>query len=412
LSNIFNYYSSGLLTKKYNVKLLKRKWCYDLGNNREKLDMREFSEFVLKHSDNIISRKCLVISKKINGHGGNQKTAIQLIELLDKYFIVEVFSNNMNQNDYNFINDSLDFRIHNMKIIKKKRDEEIIDHINKNAYEFIVNNKFNGYFKICDKIIHPKLYVISHNSMDPFNELIIKNQDHIAKVFTINKFHQDVLIYHGLKIPQEIYYNYVEKEIYEVKRKKFNNRIGFIGRFTKEKNLNLLIACKRLLEGLELVVIGGENETREENKNIIWKGVLQKDEIICELRECDYLVVPSMTEGLPFVILEAMNIGIPCIYSRIIGADELIGEEGERGFTFELRGYEDCKIRMNWSVFEEVDAHFEENTKNILKCIRDAYKISIKKWNKMSNNCKKFVRNNYVEYQTSKKNLKSLEIIL
>jgi hypothetical protein len=412
LSNIFNYYSSGLLIKKYNVKLLKRKWCYDLGKNGDILNIHDFSEFVLKYSNNIISRKCLVISKKINGHGGNQKTAIQLIELLDKYFIVEVFSNNMNQNDYNFINDSLDSRIHNMKIIKKKRDEEIVDHINKNAYQFIINNKFNDYFKICDKITNPKLYVISHNSMDPFNELIIKNQNYIAKVFTINKFHQDVLIYHGLKIPQNIYYNYVEKENYEVKRKKFKNRIGFIGRFTKEKNLNLLIACMRLLEGLELVVIGGENETREENKNIIWKGVLQKDEIICELRECDYLVVPSMTEGLPFVILEAMNIGIPCIYSRIIGADELIGEEGDRGFTFELRGYENCKMRMDWSVFEELDAHFEENTKNILKCITDAYKISITEWNKMSNNCKKFIKNNYIENKTSKKNLKSLEIIL
>ena len=412
LANIFNYYSSGLLIKKYNVRLLKRKWCYDLGKNGDILNIHDFSEFVLKYSNNIISRKCLVISKKINGHGGNQKTAIQLIELLDKYFIVEVFSNNMNQNDYNFINDSLDSRIHNMKIIKKKRDKEIVDHINKNAYQFIINNKFNDYFKICDKITNPKLYVISHNSMDPFNELIIKNQKYIAKVFTINKFHQDVLLYHGLKIPQKIYYNYIEKENYEVKRKKFKNRIGFIGRFTKEKNLNLLIVCMRLLEGLELVVIGGENETREENKNIIWKGVLQKDEIICELRECDYLVVPSMTEGLPFVILEAMNIGIPCIYSRIIGADELIGEEGERGFTFELRGYEDCKMRMDWSVFEELDAHFEENTKNILKCIRDAYKISITEWNKMSNNCKKFIKNNYLENKTSKKNLKSLEIIL
>ena len=412
LSKIFNYYSNGLITKKYNVELLKRKWCYDLGKNEDILDMSNFSEFVLKYSDNIISRKCLVISKKINGHGGNQKTAIQLIELLEKYFIVEVFSNNMNQKDYNFISDSLDTRINSMKIIKKKRNEEIIDHINKNRYQFIINNKFNDYFTICDKITHPKLYVISHNSMDPFNELIIKNQDHIAKVFTINKFHQDILKYHGLRIPQEIFYNYVQEENYEDNRKKFKNRIAFIGRFTKEKNLDLLIACMRLLQDLELIVIGGENENGEENKNIIWKGVLKKDEIISELRKCDYLVVPSLTEGLPFVILEAMNIGIPCIYSRIIGSDELIGEEGERGFTFELRGYEECKMMMDWSVFQEVDAYFEVNTYNILNCIKKAYNIPITRWNKMSNNCKKFVKNKYLENQTSERNIKALEIII
>jgi hypothetical protein len=412
LYNIFNYYSNRLIDKKFNVELLKRKWCYDLGKNADKLDMIDFSDFVLKYSDNIIHKKCLIISKKINGHGGNQKTAIQLIELLEKYFIVEVFSNNMNQKDYNYINDSLNSRIHNMKIIKKKKDEEIIDYINKNSYHFIINNKFNDYFRICDKIIHPKLYVISHNSMDPFNELIIQNQNYISRVFTINKFHQDVLIYHGLKIPQEIYYNYVEKENYIVKRKKFKKRIVFIGRFTKEKNLKLLVSCMELLKGMELVIIGGKNEIEEENKNIIWKGILQKDDIISELRECDYLVVPSTTEGLPFVILEAMNIGIPCIYSRIIGSDELIGEEGERGFTFELRGYEDCKMRMNWSVFEEVDVYFEDNKINILNCITNAYKITIKEWNKMSNNCKNFVKNKYLENETNKKNLKSLKIIL
>lgn len=411
LSNIFNYYSNGLTLKKYNIELLKRKWCYEYGKNGDKLDMADFADFIMKYSDNIISKKCLIISKKINGFGGNQKTALQIIELLEKYFIVEIFSNNMNQKDYNYIYDSLDYRIHNMKIIKKKKDEEIISYINNNNYQIIINNKFNDYFKICDKILNKNLYVITHNSMDPFNELIIQNQNYIAKVLTINNFHQNVLKYHGLKIPQAIYYNYVEKENIEVKRINFKNRIGFIGRFTKEKNLKLLIACMKLLEKIELVVIGGENDINDQNNNIIWKGVLQKDEIINEIKEIDYLIVPSYTEGLPFVILEAMNIGIPCIYSRINGSNELIGEEGERGFTFELKGYEECKMNMDWSVFEKVDANIDDNIKNILECIKNAYHISIKKWNKMSKDCKEFIKHKYLENITSKKNLKSLEIL-
>ena len=360
----------------------------------------------------ILQHLFLHISKKINGHGGNQKTALQIIKLLERYFIVELFSNNMNQKDYDFMKDSLDYRIHNMKIIKKKKDDELIQHINQNNYEFIINNKFNYYFNIAKKIIHPRIYVITHNSMDPFNELIIKNQNYIKKVLTINKFHQTVLKNHGLKIPIGIFYNYVDKEIYEQRRSIFKKRLCFIGRFTKEKNLELLIAGIKKLDDIELVIIGGDNETREDNKNIIWKGVLQKDEIICELKKCDYLVVPSSTEGLPFVILESMNIGIPCIYSKIIGANELIGENEERGFTFELIGYEKCKMRIDWSVFEEVDTHFEENIENIQKCIQNAYSISIKKWNKISKKCKKFIRNNYFENKTNIKNLESFEIIL
>jgi hypothetical protein len=124
LLNIFNYYSNDIINKKYNVELLKRKWCYDLGKNGNNLDTSDFTEFVLTYSDNIISKKCLIISKKINGHGGNQKTALQIIKLLERYFIVELFSNNMNQKYYDFMKDSLDYRIHNMKILKKKKDDE------------------------------------------------------------------------------------------------------------------------------------------------------------------------------------------------------------------------------------------------------------------------------------------------
>jgi len=411
LLNIFTYYSNELINKKYNVELLKRKWCYDLGKNGSNLDVSDFATFVLKYSDNIISKKCLFISKKITGHGGNQKTALQIIKLLERYFIVEIFSNNMNEKEYNFMKDSLDYRIHNMKIIKKKKDD-FIRHISQNNYEFIVNNKFNEYFDIAEKIIHPRIYVITHNSMDPFNKLIIKNQNYITKVFTINKFHQTVLQNHGLKIPIGIFYNYVDNEIYKKRRLIFKKRLCFIGRFTKEKNLELLIAGIKKLDNIELVIIGCDNKTGEDNKKIIWKGILQKDEIICELRECDYLIVPSMTEGLPFVILEAMNIGVPCIYSRIIGSDELIGKNEERGFTFELIGYENYKMKIDWSVFEEVDKHFEENIENIKECIQNAYSISIKDWNKMSKKCKKFIRNHYFENKTNIKNLESFEIIL
>jgi hypothetical protein len=107
-----------------------------------------------------------------------------------------------------------------------------------------------------------------------------------------------------------------------------------------------------------------------------------------------------------------MNIGIPCIYSRIIGSDELIGKEGERGFTFELKGYNDCKMRMDWNVFKDIDKYFEENAQNIFNCLNDVYKIQITEWNKMSNNCKNFIRNKYLENDTNKKNLDSLQIIL
>ena len=49
-------------------------------------------------------------------------------------------------------------------------------------------------------------------------------------------------------------YNYVEREYYEQKRSIFKKRIGFIGRFTKEKNLDLLTLEEQIqaVESIEM----------------------------------------------------------------------------------------------------------------------------------------------------------------
>ena len=125
------------------------------------------------------------------------------------------------------------------------------------------------------------------------------------------------------------------------------------------------------------------------------------------LMESDYLVLPSYTEGLPFVILEAMNMGIPCIYSDINGARELLGK---RGFLFRLRGYEECRYRMDWGVYEKVDRYREENMKNLEDCIIGAYGRGIVEWNRMSRDGGDYVRRNYMEGIVMRRNMSLLGV--
>ena len=47
----------------------------------------------------------------------------------------------------------------------------------------------------------------------------------------------------------------------------------------------------------------------------------------------DLLVLPSLKEGLPNVVLEAMACSLPCVVARASGSRELI-VEGENGFTY------------------------------------------------------------------------------
>jgi glycosyltransferase involved in cell wall biosynthesis len=50
-------------------------------------------------------------------------------------------------------------------------------------------------------------------------------------------------------------------------------------------------------------------------------------------QSADALILPSLKEGLPNVVLEAMAAGLPCVAARASGSRELI-REGETGFTY------------------------------------------------------------------------------
>jgi glycosyltransferase involved in cell wall biosynthesis len=69
----------------------------------------------------------------------------------------------------------------------------------------------------------------------------------------------------------------------------------------------------------------------------------EKSEILCLMdhvdeieklyRTADVFILPSKSEGMPNVVLEAMASGLPCVATRVSGILELI-EEGKTGFTF------------------------------------------------------------------------------
>ena len=120
--------------------------------------------------------------------------------------------------------------------------------------------------------------------------------------------------------------------------------IGFIGRLTEQKGVRYLLEAAALLKitcpGIYMVIVGdgvlSEDLQRLSKSldlsNVIFAG-FQRDvkKYLCML---DVLVLPSLFEGLPVTLLEAMAAGVPSIASRVGGVPEVL-EDGVTGFLVE-----------------------------------------------------------------------------
>jgi len=109
----------------------------------------------------------------------------------------------------------------------------------------------------------------------------------------------------------------------------------FLGRLEKRKGVDLLLrAWKECSPGLLWIVgTGQEEQTLQklssdlELRNIHFHGPTQTP--LDYYQAADVFVFPSLKEGSPNVVLEAMSCGLPCIATRIGGIVDLIRHECE-----------------------------------------------------------------------------------
>ena len=417
---------NGINNNNYNFEIDKiyKFYYYKCGQERAVPVINKIKTKIEKSNLKTKTENCILFSKKIIGYGGNQKTSLQLIELLDKHFFVKIISNDMSDDDeFSYKNDFLVNDISNDKIVKLKKKKDIIEYLNQNNFKFIINNKLNQFFDIIDKINNKNIFIITHASADPYNQLILDNQKYIYKLLTINNFTIDLLENYNLKCKTAKYYNYVNKETKIPQRKEFTYSLVYVGRLSKEKNIELLIqAFKNFkstfdIPNLKLNVIGDGPKLSEyiakqrKNKhfNINFFGKREHNEILKIIKKSDYLILPSFTEGLPFSILESMSVGIPCIYSNISGANEIINKNN--GFLVNFYKYEKYKNSLDYNeIFENMEQYYNNHVKELTKTIEEAYSISIERYNILSNNCYTTVLNNYIKNITFDYNLKLFNV--
>ncbi len=125
--------------------------------------------------------------------------------------------------------------------------------------------------------------------------------------------------------------NYIDTNFFKPSGgEKEKNRIIFVGRLEEEKNLKNLLHS---LVGLKakLVVVGGgsmrlglESIAKDSNIDVEFKGNLTQPQVVEELNKSEVFVLPSLYEGNPKALLEAMSVGLPCIGADVPGINSVI----------------------------------------------------------------------------------------
>ncbi len=142
-----------------------------------------------------------------------------------------------------------------------------------------------------------------------------------------------------------------------------DGRVLFVGRLLRQKNVAPLIgACSRL--GLELLIVGTGDEDGQLHRiaeaapgKVTFAGRLTPAEVSALMQSCSIFVLPSLHEGSPKALLEAMACAMIVVATRVIGSEELI-EDGVNGFLCDTT---ESSITMVLQRAAQIDAaHAEE----------------------------------------------------
>ncbi len=138
------------------------------------------------------------------------------------------------------------------------------------------------------------------------------------------------------------------------------DNIIFIGRLTKEKGYSLLPEIDKLLRIKNIFLnwhIVGEknsdsnNETEwEANSQVKLYGIMNNEEVLLLLKKMKYFILPSLNEGMPVTLIEAMKAGVIPLVNNIEGGIQELVTDAVTGFKIsnnEPAGYTDCISKLS-----------------------------------------------------------------
>ena len=124
-----------------------------------------------------------------------------------------------------------------------------------------------------------------------------------------------------------------------------NVQVLFLGNLSQQKGVFDLIEAMESIDGVQLNLVGGEDEAgisqkirqiltkRDLEQKITLTGPMHGNKKMEFLQHADIFVLPSYAEGLPISLLEAMSVGLPVIVTPVGGIPSVITDNQEGMFV-------------------------------------------------------------------------------
>lgn len=135
--------------------------------------------------------------------------------------------------------------------------------------------------------------------------------------------------------------------------------IGYVGQLIERKDLNTLFEAFKILcednKDIRLVVIGDghlKDALKAKARQLLIENQVEfmgyRQDATSMLKVFDIFVLPSLMEGIPRCIMEAMAAGVPVIVSDIPGNRDLV-VSGETGLLFSPGNSQDLAMKIKYA---------------------------------------------------------------
>jgi glycosyltransferase involved in cell wall biosynthesis len=190
-------------------------------------------------------------------------------------------------------------------------------------------------FRLVD-ILYNEVHTLNHFLYEPCFDGVIVESEYMARYMRAGAFKRD---------PCVVVKSGVDLEFFTPGSPSLDPgelRIGYIGRLSPEKNplgfIDVFESLAERMPNLSAIIVGNGPMVEDVSKRVAESPAVSRlvylgrlESIVDTLQTLDALLVPSILDGRPNVVMEANACGVPVIAAPVGGIPELI-EEGVNGY--------------------------------------------------------------------------------